>query len=188
MIITTGKPTGYLRTDKQYENFILEFEWFHAPSQERRRRQLRPVRLGRSDPRHGHRLHPLHRSAGPRQSRIADKDKKLVYTSHGDLFSIWGAKCKPDRPHPTAGNAACPARTAARANTNGTTTRSSATTASSSCTSTARKSPASTNATRARAISPSNRKAPSAASRTSRSRSCRARIPSPRKSATSIRA
>jgi hypothetical protein len=21
-------------------------------------------------------------------------------TSHGDLFSIWGAKCKPDRPHP----------------------------------------------------------------------------------------
>ena len=26
MIITTGKPTGYLRTDKQYENFILEFE------------------------------------------------------------------------------------------------------------------------------------------------------------------
>ena len=22
-------------------------------------------------------------------------------TSHGDLFSIWGAKCKPDRPHPT---------------------------------------------------------------------------------------
>src|SRR5262245_22402346 len=32
MIITTGKPTGYLRTDKQYENFILEFEWFHAPN------------------------------------------------------------------------------------------------------------------------------------------------------------
>ena len=32
MIITTGKPTGYLRTDKQYENFIAEFEWLHAPS------------------------------------------------------------------------------------------------------------------------------------------------------------
>src|SRR5712691_11771955 len=31
-IITTGKPTGYLRTDKQYENFILEMEWLHAPS------------------------------------------------------------------------------------------------------------------------------------------------------------
>ena len=30
-IITTGKPTGYLRTDKQYENFIADFEWMHVP-------------------------------------------------------------------------------------------------------------------------------------------------------------
>src|SRR5438477_684729 len=27
MIVTTGFPTGYLRTDKQYENFIAEFDW-----------------------------------------------------------------------------------------------------------------------------------------------------------------
>src|ERR1700737_322563 len=30
-IITTGKPTGYLRTEKQYENFIAEFDWMHVP-------------------------------------------------------------------------------------------------------------------------------------------------------------
>src|SRR5713226_1453834 len=30
-IITTGKPTGFLRTEKQYENFIAEFEWMHVP-------------------------------------------------------------------------------------------------------------------------------------------------------------
>src|SRR5579859_8148258 len=30
-IITTGKPTGYLRTEKQYENFIAEFDWKHVP-------------------------------------------------------------------------------------------------------------------------------------------------------------
>src|SRR5262249_22817207 len=30
-IITTGKPTGYLRTAKQYENFIAEFDWMHIP-------------------------------------------------------------------------------------------------------------------------------------------------------------
>src|SRR5271163_3826965 len=30
-IITTGVPTGYLRTDKMYENFIMEFEWMHIP-------------------------------------------------------------------------------------------------------------------------------------------------------------
>src|SRR5260370_11804984 len=30
-IITTGKPTGYLRTVKPYENFIADFEWMHVP-------------------------------------------------------------------------------------------------------------------------------------------------------------
>src|SRR4029077_19107542 len=30
-VITTGKPTGYLRTEKQYENFIADFEWMHIP-------------------------------------------------------------------------------------------------------------------------------------------------------------
>src|SRR5262249_53717 len=29
-IITTGKPVGYLRTAKMYENFIAEFEWMHV--------------------------------------------------------------------------------------------------------------------------------------------------------------
>src|SRR5437764_5251964 len=32
MIITTGKPTGYLRTGRQYENFIAEFDWMHVPA------------------------------------------------------------------------------------------------------------------------------------------------------------
>src|SRR5215831_7739054 len=31
LTITTGKPTGYLRTEKQYENFIAEFDWMHVP-------------------------------------------------------------------------------------------------------------------------------------------------------------
>ena len=30
-IITTGKPTGYLRTERQYENFVAEFDWMHVP-------------------------------------------------------------------------------------------------------------------------------------------------------------
>src|SRR6266516_3219088 len=30
-IITTGRPTGFLRTEKQYENFIADFEWKHIP-------------------------------------------------------------------------------------------------------------------------------------------------------------
>ena len=29
MIVTTGKPTGLLRTERMYENFIIEFDWRH---------------------------------------------------------------------------------------------------------------------------------------------------------------
>ena len=31
---------------------------------------------------------------------LVNLDKADNYTSHGDLFSIWGADCVPDRPHP----------------------------------------------------------------------------------------
>ena len=30
MIVCTGKPTGVLRSDRQFENFILELEWLHV--------------------------------------------------------------------------------------------------------------------------------------------------------------
>src|SRR3954470_10752225 len=30
LIVSTGKPTGVLRTDRPYENFILECEWRHV--------------------------------------------------------------------------------------------------------------------------------------------------------------
>src|SRR5688572_10269346 len=29
MIVSTGKPTGIMRTDRQYENYIIELEWKH---------------------------------------------------------------------------------------------------------------------------------------------------------------
>src|SRR5262249_17731943 len=33
-ITTTGNPPGYLRTDKQYENFVAEFDWMHVNKKE----------------------------------------------------------------------------------------------------------------------------------------------------------
>src|SRR5437016_3995830 len=98
-IITTGKPTGYLRTTRQYENFIADFEWMHVNKTE----------VGNSgffvwgDPLPG---------VGTPYTRgievqvlvnLEYRDKKtnaITATSHGDLFSIHGAHCKPDRPHP----------------------------------------------------------------------------------------
>jgi Domain of Unknown Function (DUF1080) len=110
MIITTGKPTGYLRTAKQYENFIAEFEWMHIPPS--------PTAVGNS----GFFVwaDALPAIAGNGYTRgievqvlvnLEYKDKKtgaVTATSHGDLFSIWGAKCKPDRPHPTGSERCLP--------------------------------------------------------------------------------
>jgi hypothetical protein len=97
-IITTGRPTGYLRTAKQYENFIAEFDWMHENK----------TKVGNS----GFFVwcDPLP-AVGTGYSRgievqvlvnLEYKNKKgeITATSHGDLFSIWGARCKPDRPHP----------------------------------------------------------------------------------------
>ena len=33
-IVTTGSPTGFLRTDRQYENFELEMDWMHVNKKE----------------------------------------------------------------------------------------------------------------------------------------------------------
>ena len=93
MIITTGKPTGFLRTTKQYENFIAEFDWFHVNTKE----------VGNSGffvwadpiPATG-----TGYTRGIEVQVLVNLEKKDHYTSQGDLFSIWGATCKPVRPHP----------------------------------------------------------------------------------------
>jgi hypothetical protein len=100
-VVTTGKPTGFLRTEKQYENFIADFEWMHVPP--------KPGAVGNSgffvwaDP---------IPAVGTGYTRgievqvlvnLEYRDKKtnaITATSHGDLFSIWGATCVPERPHP----------------------------------------------------------------------------------------
>jgi Domain of Unknown Function (DUF1080) len=100
-VITTGKPTGYLRTEKQYENFIADFEWKHIPP--------KPGEVGNSgffvwaDP------IPAVGTGYTRGIEVQvlvnltytdKKTGKVTATSQGDLFSIWGATCVPDRPHP----------------------------------------------------------------------------------------
>ena len=106
MIVTTGHPTGYLRTAKQYENFVAEFDWMHVPN--------KPGAVGNSgffvwaDP---------IPAVGTGYTRgievqvlvnLTYKNKKgeITATSQGDLFSIWGATCVPERPHPN-GSARC---------------------------------------------------------------------------------
>ena len=98
-IITTGTPTGYLRTDRQYENFELEMEWMHVNKTEVGNSGLfvwgDPIPAVGTGYTRGIEVQVL--------VNLEYKDKKtgaVTATSHGDLFSIWGASCVPDRPHP----------------------------------------------------------------------------------------
>ena len=90
LLVCSGRPTGVLRTERQYENFVLELEWRH----------LRPRGNAGlfvwSDPL------PAPGVPFPRalEVQILDGLNTPNYTSHGDVFAIHGASFRPDRPHP----------------------------------------------------------------------------------------
>jgi hypothetical protein len=90
MIVSTGQPTGTIRTERMYENFVLELEWRH----------LKPGGNAGlfiwGDPLTAVGT-PFSRGI---EVQVLDGRNSETYTSHGDVFSIWGASMKPDRPHP----------------------------------------------------------------------------------------
>lgn len=98
-VITTGTPTGFLRTDRHYENFVLEMEWMHENTEKMGNSGLfvwgDPLPAVGTPYTRGIEVQVL--------VNLEYRDQKtnaVTATSHGDLFSIWGATCKPDRPHP----------------------------------------------------------------------------------------
>jgi Domain of Unknown Function (DUF1080) len=98
-VITTGNPMGFLRTEKQYENFVLEMDWMHVNTKEVGNSGLfvwgDPLPVTGDVYTRGIEVQVL--------VNLEYRDKKtnaITATSHGDLFSIKGALCTPDRPHP----------------------------------------------------------------------------------------
>ena len=90
MIVCDGHPTCVMRTERMYENFVLELEWRH----------MEPGGNAGlfiwSDPL-PYRGQPFTRAL---EVQVMDGVETENYTSHGDIFSIWGAEMTPDRPHP----------------------------------------------------------------------------------------
>ena len=90
IIVSTGVPTGVMRTDRMYENFVLELEWKH----------IKPGGnaglFAWSDALTSVGV-PFTRAI---EIQVLDGLESEDYTSHGDVFSIHGATMKPDRPHP----------------------------------------------------------------------------------------
>ena len=92
-VITTGEPTGFLATGRQYENFILEMDWMHVEKEKMANSGL----FVWGDPLPG--VGTPYTRGIEVQVLINYKPKDGWATSHGDLFSIHGARCTPDRPH-----------------------------------------------------------------------------------------
>jgi len=90
MIYCTGIPTGVMRTDKMYENYILELEYRHM------KKGGNAGLFVHSDPVTAP-GQPFTRSI---EVQILDGRNTDSYTSHGDIFGIHGATMKPDKPHP----------------------------------------------------------------------------------------
>ncbi len=95
-IVSTGKPIGVLRTERQYENFIVEFEWRHLEKGGNSGmfawasainpvgvQFLRAIEIQALD--EGY--HALY------EKRTGKKG--VFFTTHGDVFAIQGAKMKP---------------------------------------------------------------------------------------------
>jgi hypothetical protein len=97
MIVSTGKPTGVMRTDRMYENFVVEMEWKH----------LTPAGNaglfiwgdGVTAP-----GTPFARGVEVQildEAYITNNPKVGEWaTGQGDVFAIHGATMVPDRPHP----------------------------------------------------------------------------------------
>ena len=94
----TGVPTGILRSQRMYENFIVEFEWRHMEE---------PSNAGffvwaDALPAVGG---PFTRGVEVQVCNLGNGD---WFTSHGDLFPIWGARMTPDSRFRISGSRSMP--------------------------------------------------------------------------------
>ena len=89
-IYSTGAPICELRTQRMYENFVLDVEWMHLTPKGNAGVFIWADPL----PARGQ---PFLRAI---EVQVLDGRETPNYTSHGDIFPIHGAKMTPNQPHP----------------------------------------------------------------------------------------
>lgn len=96
MIVCTGKPIGALRTARQYENFIVEFEWRHRQSGGNSGMFVwaSPISAPGVPFLRGIEIQALDHGYAVEYERKNGK-KADWFTVHGDVFPIHGATMKP---------------------------------------------------------------------------------------------
>mgnify|MGYP002639219203 CR=1 FL=1 len=90
MLYCNGLPTGVMRTEKMYRNFVAEFEYKHMVTGGNAGFFVWADALTSKGV-------PFSRSI---EVQIIDGWESENWTSHGDVFAIHGARMTPDRPHP----------------------------------------------------------------------------------------
>lgn len=94
MIVTTGKPTGFMATERQYENFIIELDWRHLKEGGNSGLFI----WGEGLPAPGV---PYAKGIEVQILDLGYEKNKGAwewFTSHGDIFPIWGATMTPVAP------------------------------------------------------------------------------------------
>lgn len=106
LIVTTGIPTGFMRTARMYENFVIELDWRHLKEAGNSGLFI----WGEGLPAPGV---PYARGI---EVQILDlgyaknQGNNVWFTTHGDIFPIWGATMTPlGRTPPQGGSRAFPA-------------------------------------------------------------------------------
>ncbi len=100
MIHCTGRPTGAMRTERQYENFILEVEWRHLSSGGNSGVFIwgTPIAAPGVPFLRGIEVQVLDHGYAEQYEKQNGK-KSDWFTTHGDVFPIHGASMKPFGPH-----------------------------------------------------------------------------------------
>jgi hypothetical protein len=104
MIHSTGAPICELRTERMYENFVVELEYKHLEAGGNAGLFVWADAL----PAKGQ---PFLRAI---EVQILDGHETENYTSHGDVFAIHGATMTPNRPHPEGWARSLPSERRAR--------------------------------------------------------------------------
>lgn len=99
VIRCTGEPTGALRTERQYENFIIEAEWRHLSSGGNSGIFIwgTPIAAPAVPFLRGIEVQVL--DHGYKTQYEKQTGKKAWFTTHGDVFPIHGATMKPFGEH-----------------------------------------------------------------------------------------
>lgn len=98
MIVCSGHPTGALRTERMYENYVLELEFRHLHAGGNSGLFICSDAL----PARGQ---PFTRAI---EVQVMDGAEGDWYTSDGDIFPIHGASMTPENPRPKGGSRAFP--------------------------------------------------------------------------------